>query len=63
MMVCESGDEGPRLPWTPNGRHRTLRADHEATPGDQYTHQVRDGYTWGPDGAIDHGEGRPTPSW
>jgi peptide/nickel transport system substrate-binding protein len=31
----------------------------EAAPGDHYTYQVRDGYTWGPDGATTAEEGMP----
>ncbi|HEX6148130.1 ABC transporter substrate-binding protein [Nocardioides sp.] len=31
----------------------------EAVPGDHYTYQIRDGYTWGPDGATTDEEGMP----
>ena len=31
----------------------------EAAPGEQYTYQVRDGYTWGPNGATTATEGTP----
>ena len=31
----------------------------EAAPGEQYTYQVRDGYTWGPNGATTATEGMP----
>jgi peptide/nickel transport system substrate-binding protein len=31
----------------------------EAVPGDHYTYQIRDGYTWGPDGASTDTEGMP----
>ena len=31
----------------------------EATPGDHYTYQIRDGYTWGPNGATTEEEGMP----
>lgn len=31
----------------------------EAVPGDHYTYQVRDGYTWGPDGATTDEQGLP----
>ncbi|EXG82834.1 ABC transporter substrate-binding protein [Cryptosporangium arvum] len=31
----------------------------EAAPGDHYTYQVRDGYTWGPDGATTATKGMP----
>lgn len=31
----------------------------DAAPGDQYTYQIRDGYTWGPDGATTDTEGMP----
>ena len=31
----------------------------DAAPGEQYTYQVRDGYTWGPNGATTATEGMP----
>ena len=31
----------------------------EAVPGDSYTYQIRDGYTWGPNGATTAEEGMP----
>ena len=31
----------------------------EAVPGEQYTYQIRDDYTWGPDGATTAEEGMP----
>lgn len=31
----------------------------DAAPDDQYTYQIRDGYTWGPDGASTDTEGLP----
>lgn len=31
----------------------------EAAPGDRYTYAIRDGYTWGPDGATTDTEGLP----
>ena len=31
----------------------------EAAPGDHYSYQIRDGYTWGPDGATTATEGMP----
>ncbi|WP_121257647.1 ABC transporter substrate-binding protein [Nocardioides ferulae] len=31
----------------------------EAAPGDHYTYQIREGYTWGPDGATTATEGMP----
>lgn len=31
----------------------------EAAPGDHYTYQIRDGYTWGPNGATTAEEGMP----
>ena len=31
----------------------------EAVPGDHYTYQIRDGYTWGPNGATTAEEGMP----
>ena len=31
----------------------------EAVPGDHYTYQIRDGYTWGPNGATTATEGMP----
>ena len=31
----------------------------EAAPGDHYTYQIRDGYTWGPNGATTATEGMP----
>jgi peptide/nickel transport system substrate-binding protein len=31
----------------------------EAAPGEQYTYEVRDGYTWGPNGATTATEGMP----
>ena len=31
----------------------------EAAPGDHYTYTIRDGYTWGPDGASTDVEGMP----
>jgi peptide/nickel transport system substrate-binding protein len=31
----------------------------EAVPGDHYTYEIRDGYTWGPDGATTAEDGMP----
>lgn len=31
----------------------------EAVPGDHYTYQIREGYTWGPDGATNDEQGIP----
>lgn len=57
-MVCDSGLQD-----------RTSLADStagtgpyeltEAVPGDRYTYEIRDGYTWGPDGATTDEEGMP----
>ncbi|KQW48492.1 hypothetical protein ASC77_06970 [Nocardioides sp. Root1257] len=57
-MVCESGM-----------KDRTSLADHtdgtgpyeltEAVPGDHYTYKIRDGYTWGPNGATTDEKGMP----
>jgi peptide/nickel transport system substrate-binding protein len=57
-MVCASGMDD-----------RKSLADHtagtgpyeltEAVPGDHYTYQIRDGYTWGPNGATTAEEGMP----
>ena len=57
-MVCASGMDD-----------RKALADHtagtgpyeltEAVPGDHYTYQIRDGYTWGPNGATTAEDGMP----
>ena len=57
-MVCESGmkDRASLADSTAGTGPYELT---EATPGDQYTYQVRDGYTWGPDGATTAEKGMP----
>ena len=57
-MVCESGMQD-----------RTALADQtfgtgpyvltEAVPGDHYSYEIRDGYTWGPNGATTDEQGMP----
>ena len=57
-MVCESGmkDRASLADSTAGTGPYELTV---ATPGDQYTYQVRDGYTWGPDGATTAEKGMP----
>ena len=57
-MVCESGlaDRASLAAGTAGTGPYELTA---AAPGDQYTYQIRDGYTWGPNGATSAEEGMP----
>ena len=58
-MVCQARHRRPQVA----GRRRTAGTGPyeltEAVPGDQYTYQIRDGYTWGPNGATTASEGMP----
>ncbi|WP_296605666.1 ABC transporter substrate-binding protein, partial [Nocardioides sp.] len=57
-MVCESGlkDRKSLADSTAGTGPYELS---EAVPGDHYTYQKRDGYTWGPDGATTDEQGLP----
>lgn len=57
-MVCESGlaDRASLAAGTAGTGPYELT---DAAPGDQYTYQIRDGYTWGPNGATTAEEGMP----
>ena len=57
-MVCESGmnDRKSLAAATAGTGPYELT---EAAPGDHYTYQIRDGYTWGPNGATTAEEGMP----
>ena len=57
-MVCESGmaDRKSLAAATDGTGPYELT---EAAPGDHYTYQVRDGYTWGPNGATTDEKGLP----
>lgn len=57
-MVCESGMKDRKaLASTTEGTGPYELT--EAVPGDHYTYQIRDGYTWGPDGATTAENGMP----
>lgn len=57
-MVCKAGmDDRKALATTTQGTGPFALT--QATPGDQYTYEVRDGYTWGPDGATTSEQGTP----
>ncbi|HET6937242.1 MAG TPA: ABC transporter substrate-binding protein [Nocardioides sp.] len=57
-MVCASGmsDRGSLAATTDGTGPYNLT---EAVPGDHYTYQIRDGYTWGPNGATTAEKGMP----
>jgi len=57
-MVCESGmkDRKTLADGTDGTGPFVLT---EAVPGDHYTYEVRDGYTWGPNGATTAEQGTP----
>ena len=57
-MVCESGmSDRKSLAATTDGTGPYELT--EAVPGDHYTYQIRDGYTWGPNGATTAEKGMP----
>lgn len=57
-MVCESGLKDRKA--LANKTFGTgPYALTEAVPGDHYSYQIRDGYTWGPDGATTDEQGLP----
>jgi peptide/nickel transport system substrate-binding protein len=57
-MVCEAGmSDRTSLAATTDGTGPYELT--EAAPGDHYTYQIRDGYTWGPNGATTAEEGMP----
>lgn len=57
-MVCESGMKDRKaLANTTEGTGPYELT--EAVPGDHYTYQIRDGYTWGPNGATTATDGMP----
>lgn len=57
-MVCDSGlkDRASLKAGTAGTGPYVLK---EAVPGDHYTYEVREGYTWGPDGASTSTKGTP----
>lgn len=57
-MVCDSGlkDRAILKAQTAGTGPFVLK---EAVPGDHYTYEVRDGYSWGPDGASTSAKGTP----
>jgi len=57
-MVCESGmKDRASLANTTAGTGPYVLS--EAVPGDHYTYEMRDGYTWGPNGATTAEKGMP----
>jgi peptide/nickel transport system substrate-binding protein len=57
-MVCEAGlKDRSTLSQATNGTGPYQLTT--ATPGSSYTYKLRDGYTWGPDGATTKTEGMP----
>ena len=55
-MVCAAGHDGPQA--LAAGTDGTGPYElTEAAPGDHYTYTIRDGYTWGPNGATTADEG------
>jgi peptide/nickel transport system substrate-binding protein len=57
-MVCPGGmDDRKALAQATAGTGPYELTD--AAPGEQYTYQIRDGYTWGPNGATTATEGMP----
>lgn len=57
-MVCDAGlQDRKSLADTTSGTGPYELT--EAVPGDHYTYQIRDGYTWGPDGATTAEDGMP----
>ncbi|MBZ5739152.1 ABC transporter substrate-binding protein [Nocardioides sp. GBK3QG-3] len=57
-MVCAQGmDDRKSLANTTDGTGPYELT--EAVPGDHYSYQIRDGYTWGPDGATTATQGMP----
>lgn len=57
-MVCESGMED-RASLADSTAGTGPYELTEAVPGDHYTYAIRDGYTWGPDGATTAEQGMP----
>ena len=57
-MVCESGMKD-RKGLADSAAGTGPYELSEAVPGDHYTYQIRDGYTWGPDGATTAEDGLP----
>ena len=57
-MVCDAGmTDRKSLDATTAGTGPYVLT--EAVPGDHYTYEIRDGYTWGPNGATTAEEGMP----
>ena len=57
-MVCDAGmQDRASLADTTSGTGPYVLT--EAVPGDHYTYEIRDGYTWGPDGATTDEKGMP----
>lgn len=57
-MVCEAGMED-RASLSDSTAGTGPYVLTEAAPGDHYTYEIRDGYTWGPDGATTAEKGMP----
>ncbi|MDF1603814.1 ABC transporter substrate-binding protein [Nocardioides sp. YIM 152315] len=57
-MVCDSGMKD-RKSLADSTAGTGPYALTEAVPGDHYTYEIRDGYTWGPNGATTDEEGMP----
>ncbi|MEV8249651.1 ABC transporter substrate-binding protein [Microbacterium sp. NPDC076768] len=58
-MVCDAGmDDRAMLATGTAGSGPYVLTN--AVPNDQYTYEIREGYTWGPDGATTADEGVPT---
>ena len=57
-MVCEAGMEDRESLAAATGGTGPYELT-EAVPGEQYTYQIRDGYTWGPNGATTAEKGMP----
>jgi peptide/nickel transport system substrate-binding protein len=57
-MVCDAGMED-RASLSDSTAGTGPYVLTEAAPGDHYTYEIRDGYTWGPDGATTAEKGMP----
>ena len=54
-----AGMDGPRSRWRTGTAGTGPYELTEAVPGDHYTYEIRDGYTWGPNGATTDEKGLP----
>ena len=58
-MVCDAGIEGPQVAGRTRPPAPARTSSPRPLPGDHYTYQIRDGYTWGPNGATTAEKGMP----